>query len=313
MEKIGNMLKEKRIERGMSVEDISEKTRLTTKHIKALEEGDISFFHEDLSYLRFFVKSYCDAVDIDFEDVKDELRNSINDYTMTFAHSEQLSHEEIEHNIAKSEKLSKVQTADVKQTRKRRRRTKPDVSLISLVAIIGVVVLVLMFAFIIFMQTDSGKDKKPVNNMPIAGENDKDAYPSDQEKQKEEQKKEQVKELEIVKNDVTDYTINHVSATEKLKIETKFNGSNSGYSVTVDEKDIRENKIYNVGQTAKSEIEVKKGTKISIYIGCMVQTDIKINGKVVKTDSSINPSTYPGYCPSNTLTFTVGEINESAK
>lgn len=112
---------------------------------------------------------------------------------------------------------------------------------------------------------------------------------------------------------MTDYTINNVKEGEKLKVETKFNGSNSGYSVTVDEKDIRENKIFNVGQTATSEIEVKKGTKISIYIGCMVQTDIKINGKVVKTDSSINPSTYPGYCPSNTLTFTVGEVNESAK
>ena len=87
MEKIGNMLKEKRIELGMSVEDISEKTRLTTKHIKALEEGDISFFHEDLSYLRFFVKSYCDAVGIDFEDMKDELRESIDDYTMTSPNS----------------------------------------------------------------------------------------------------------------------------------------------------------------------------------------------------------------------------------
>lgn len=315
MEKIGNMLKEKRIELGMSVEDISEKTRLTTKHIKALEEGDISFFHEDLSYLRFFVKSYCDAVGIDFEDMKDELRESIDDYTMTSVQSAQLSHEEIEHNIAKSEKLTKVQTADVKMPRQKRRRAKPDVSLISLVAIIGVVVvvvIVLMFAFVIFMQTDSGKDNKPTNNMPIAGENDKEAYPSDDEKQKEEQK-EEVKELEIVKNDVTDYTINNVKEGEKLKVETKFNGSNSGYSVTVDEKDIRENKIFNVGQTATSEIEVKKGTKISIYIGCMVQTDIKINGKVVKTDSSINPSTYPGYCPSNTLTFTVGEVNESAK
>ena len=244
--------------------------------------------------------------------MKDELRESIDDYTMTSVQSAQLSHEEIEHNIAKSEKLTKVQTADVKMPRQKRRRAKPDVSLISLVAIIGVVVIVLMFAFVIFMQTDSGKDNKPTNNMPIAGENDKEAYPSDDEKQKEEQK-EEVKELEIVKNDVTDYTINNVKEGEKLKVETKFNGSNSGYSVTVDEKDIRENKIFNVGQTATSEIEVKKGTKISIYIGCMVQTDIKINGKVVKTDSSINPSTYPGYCPSNTLTFTVGEVNESAK
>ena len=65
------------------------------------------------------MKSYCDAVGIDFEDMKDELRESIDDYTMTSVQSAQLSHEEIEHNIAKSEKLTKVQTADVKMPRQR--------------------------------------------------------------------------------------------------------------------------------------------------------------------------------------------------
>ena len=36
MENIGKMLKEKRLELGLSVDDISEKTRLTPKHVKAL-------------------------------------------------------------------------------------------------------------------------------------------------------------------------------------------------------------------------------------------------------------------------------------
>ena len=70
MENIGKMLKEKRLELGLSIDDISEKTRLTPKDVKALEEGDMSFFHEDLSYLRFFVKIYCEAVNIDFERCK---------------------------------------------------------------------------------------------------------------------------------------------------------------------------------------------------------------------------------------------------
>lgn len=106
MEEIGRLLKEKRLELGLTIEEVSDQTRLTQKHIKALEEGDISFFHDDLSYLRFFVKSYCDVLGIDFDDIKDELRKDVNDYTMTFTTSTQLNHEEIE------KKCSEVRKAE---------------------------------------------------------------------------------------------------------------------------------------------------------------------------------------------------------
>ena len=148
MEEIGRLLKEKRLELGLTIEEVSDQTRLTQKHIKALEEGNISFFHDDLSYLRFFVKSYCDVLGLDFEDIKDELRKDVNDYTMTFTTSAQINHEEIEKNIAKSEKLSKVSTANVK-TRQKRRFRKPDMSLVSLIAIVAVVAIVIMFAFVV--------------------------------------------------------------------------------------------------------------------------------------------------------------------
>ena len=41
MKEIGKILQEKRIAAGLDIEAVSAKTRLTPKHIKALEEGDI--------------------------------------------------------------------------------------------------------------------------------------------------------------------------------------------------------------------------------------------------------------------------------
>ena len=318
MQKIGKKLYEKRIELGLSIDDISDKTRLTTKHIKALEEGDLSFFHEDLSYLRYFVKSYCAAVGLDFEDFKDDLQTSINEYTKSFAKSEQLTHDAIEENIANSDKLSRVETVDMNMKKRRTYLTnkanslkKTDVSLVSLVAIIGVVAIFMMFAFILFVRDDKPESVKP-QDIPIVEENDKndDSYLSDKDK---EEQVEDVKELEIVSDSTVDYTLNNLKANDKVVIETTFNGARSGYSVTVDGKETLDSKVYQIGETVKTEVEVKKGTKISLYIGCMVQTDIKVNDVVVKTDSSINPSTWPGQCPSNTITFTIGEVYESAK
>ena len=318
MQKIGKKLHDKRIELGLSIEDISEKTRLTTKHIKALEEGDLSFFHDDLSYLRYFVKSYCSAVGLDFEDFKDDLRTSINDYTMTFAQNEALTHNIIEENIAKSEKLSHVEKTDIHPKKRRayiskgaKNLKKTDMSLVSLVAIIGILVAFMMFAFIIFVRDDKSPSPKP-NDIPVAEESNKndDPYLSDKDKEEE---KEEMKELEIVNDSILDYTLNNLKEGDKVVFETTFKGSSSAYSVTVDGKETFNSQVYQMGETAKTEVEVKKGSKISVYIGCMVQTDIKINGEVVKTDSSINPSAWPGQCPSSTLTFTIGEVYESTK
>ncbi len=316
MENIGKMLKEKRLELGLSIDDISEKTRLTPKHVKALEEGDMSFFHEDLSYLRFFVKSYCEAVNIDFEDVKDELRESIDDYTTTFLNKAELTHQEIEKNVSRSERLSRVQSSDT--GRRSLRIQKPDVSLVSLVAIIGVVAIIILFAFVIFLKIGNKNDdlsqKQPV--APIQNEVGENVTEENSNKPSSDNSGEK-EEMEIVAgDDATHFFLTNVKDGDKLKVDTAFNGSNSGYSVTIindGNEEVRNNEVYNMGQTASTEVEVKKGTKINVYVGCMYQTEIKINDKVVKLDSSVNPSTWTGSCTSYTFEFTVGDQNESSK
>lgn len=313
MENIGKMLKEKRLELGLSIDDICKKTRLTPKHVKALEEGEMSFFHEDLSYLRFFVKSYCDAVNVDFEDVKDELRGSIDDYTTTYLNKAELTHQEIERNVSRSERLSRVQSSDT--GRRSLRMQKPDVSLVSLVAIIGVVVIVILFTFVIFLKSGNKNNdlsqKQPV--APIQNEVGKNET-EDKDKPSDTNDK---KEMEIVAgDDATHFFLTNIKDGDKVKIDTAFTGSNSGYSVTIindGNEEVRNNEVYNMGQVATTEVEVKQGTKINVYVGCMYKTEIKINDKVVKLDNSVNPSTWTGSCTSYTFEFTVGDQNESSK
>lgn len=292
MENIGKLLKEKRLELGLTIEEVSEKTRLTQKHIKALEEGDIQFFHDDLAYLRFFVKSYCEVLNIDFEDVKDELRGSVNEYTTSFTTSMQTTHEEIEKHVANTEKLTKVKSADVK-VRKKKTFKKPDMSLVSLVAIVVIVVMVIMLAFVVYLKSNPKKQDTPKDNQPIAGEqngNGENLYPATDDKDKDKDKKEPVKkEVEVTKNGVTTYTIENTGDGDELEFEVYFGGSNSGFSASVDGKVLDEPKaeVYNYQTSAKGKIKVKKGTKIQLYIGYMLNTSLKINGKNVKIDDSI--------------------------
>lgn len=309
MENIGKLLKEKRLELGLTVEQISEKTRLTTKHIKALEEGDITFFKDDLSYLRFFVKSYCEAVGVDFEDLKDDLRESVNDYTMTFTNTMTMQHEEMEKHISNTE-LSKVsKTADKKKkTRPKRTKSfrKPDFSLVSLIAVVGIVVVVLMFAFVFYLNSSKTDHGDTPTIPPVAQEqegNGDNTYPTTDEKKDEPEEK---KEVVITKNSVTNYTITEYEEGDEFVFATEFIGANSAYSVSVDGQVLSdpEAKIYygsNKPEPVNAKVTAKKGTKVRLYFGYINNINIKINDKSVKMDDSI--ATSGG---SYTLEFTFG-------
>lgn len=314
MENIGKLLKEKRLELGFTIEEVSKKTRLTQKHIKALEEGKIDFFHDDLEYLRFFVKSYCEVLDIDFDDLKDGLRDCVNEYTTSFTTSMQMTHEEIEKQVAKTEKLTNAKSAD-RIVRRKKKFKKPDMSLVSLIAIVVIVAMVIMLAFIVFLKSNpkdkgSAKDNQPLATVPST--TDKNQYPTKDEQDKNKEKEEAVKkEVNVVKDGVTNYTIENVKDGDELSFEVYFGGSNSGFSATVDGKvlDDPQAKIYNYQTSAKGKIKVKDGTKIQLYIAYMLNTSLKINGKNVKIDESIVNSGGP-----YTLELTVaGDKDESTK
>ncbi len=67
MKQIGKELKEVREEKGISLEEISEKTKIQPRFLKAIESGNWRELPEEV-YLRGFLRTYADALGLDGKD-----------------------------------------------------------------------------------------------------------------------------------------------------------------------------------------------------------------------------------------------------
>lgn len=298
MDKIGSLLKQKRLEKGLTIEAVSEKTRLTIKHLKAIEEGDISYFRDDLSYLRFFLKAYCNALDLDFDEIKGELQDSIDDYTTSFSKETLKEHAQIERGIAKTnEKMRKTEQEEIKQPKKQKpkkqkvkKHRKIDISLVSFLAIIVVIVIGLIFAFVMWFQGNQTPDEDVKTKPPIAvATKDADAQVNppvvDEPDEKKEMSISQAKE----EDGKAIYQIENLEAGEEIDIEVTF-ASDSSFRVLVNDKELSNPPSRGI-QSRKTVLHIREkaeaNKKILLAFGFMMNNSIKVNGKQVEIPESL--------------------------
>lgn len=74
------ILKKRRLDLGLSIQDVSAQTRLAPEYIKAIEENDLDVFSDDLSFVRYFIQSYCQALGVNWEALRPEVEGSIKYY-----------------------------------------------------------------------------------------------------------------------------------------------------------------------------------------------------------------------------------------
>ena len=63
MQEIGNLLKKERQEKGISLEEISRKTKIQVRYLQALEDGDFSRFAGKV-YIKGALRNYAESVGI---------------------------------------------------------------------------------------------------------------------------------------------------------------------------------------------------------------------------------------------------------
>ena len=51
------ILKKRRTDLKLSIQDVSAQTRLAPEYIKAIEDNDLDVFSDDLSFVRYFIRS----------------------------------------------------------------------------------------------------------------------------------------------------------------------------------------------------------------------------------------------------------------
>jgi len=85
MNKIGQILKSRREELGYSLILMSEKTKVPLAKLQAIEEGNLAYFKDELTYVKFYVRYYFNALHLNYEDHKELLNEALDDFTQTAA------------------------------------------------------------------------------------------------------------------------------------------------------------------------------------------------------------------------------------
>ena len=74
-----HILKERRTNLKLSIQDVSNQTRLAPQYIQAIEEHNLDVFSDDLSFVRYFVHAYSDAIGVNWQAIADEVDMDINE------------------------------------------------------------------------------------------------------------------------------------------------------------------------------------------------------------------------------------------
>ena len=296
LEQIGAILKERRQELNLSLNDMSEKTKLSLVQLEAIESGNIEFFIDDLSYLSYFVRYYSNALDINFNDIREELDDSIMSYTDSISLTKIKNQEEINKRVLKT------------TSRGKRAKKSIDFASIGLFLISLLIVVLLGFAVIkviIPALGSKGPIEPPVVTLPGDLEE-----PDDEEKKPETPIEETPveQELLVTEKDALNYEISGWTEDEEISINLKFNNRSwVGFSEDGEALAAPASAIYEKDDNALVIVKAKKDKVLSVNVGYTNGNVFSVNGE----DITLNPdvATSPSSHVFN-FTFKEGDLTE---
>lgn len=143
---IGTLLKARREELGFSLSQMSEKTKVPLHKLQAIEDDNIGYFKDEITYLKFYVRYYFTALHLNFDDYKEMFSSSIDTYTETAQLVKTQEMRELHKRVASH--------ADVQLNQRKKisrkgytKRVRSDLAFILMIVVGLLIVLSLLFIF----------------------------------------------------------------------------------------------------------------------------------------------------------------------
>lgn len=273
MEKIGAKLKEKREELGLSLEDMSIKTKIQPHYLKAIEEGNLDFFKDDLSYLRYYLRFYCQALNMSFEEVRQDFEDEMDKFNET-------------QSIKKIQEIEARQQSINQRIQDSRNQLKPekrkmDYSLVSLILVIVVVAGAMgVFAFK-YLPDFLAKEPDPIVQVT--------PYPSDEPFVSPEATDEPIvnekSKLTVTTVDGINYEVTGWKEKEEISIKVLF-GADTWMRVAYNDvvSDNPTSKIYKAEEKMEILVTAENDLKITVHFGRTLDNKIYLNDEEYALD-----------------------------
>lgn len=278
LEKIGQVLKSRREELGYSIDAMSQKTRVPAPKLKALEAGDLKYFANDMSYVKFYLRYYCNALHLNYEDFKEEIEISLDDFSNTTRLMKQV--EVQDSNARVFERTHKKASF---KTKKKNMFMNIDFSMIGIIGLSLILLLTLSFLFIRYVMPNIFQD--PSTNMNEAL---RDIPQAIDEETQEEVIIVENKVLSVVKKDISSYDISGFNEDQEIVFQVEFK-SNAYVSVTIDGVSSFNpaSQLYKVGSVLDLKLNAKSGQMIEVYIGWMNGNLLSFDGQPIDLDENV--------------------------
>lgn len=273
---ISEIIKQKREEKGLSVEELSSQTMLSIAIIKDLESGNFDHYQGEEAYMKMYLRKICRALDINEKEVQNEYLNL----------TQKIELEELQEAEAQNEQAKKKLSADEEKAKAFSFEKRPftnnkgvigDKSHLNVIRVIIIILLVAMIFCVGFFAISKTKSKANVpsftsNQQTAAGEVTK--KPS---KKKTEKKKEEVvPAVTYTRNSDLNYNFKLKDAnaqTFKLKVEYSKKCWGSLY-VNRTKYTQFEGKTYNEGDSVEVTLNTAEFNSLRLVSG--EQSGVKV-------------------------------------
>ncbi|KAF0820449.1 MULTISPECIES: helix-turn-helix domain-containing protein [unclassified Cytobacillus] len=287
MTELGNRLKEARLAKDMSLDDLQKVTKIQKRYLVGIEEGDYSMMPGKF-YVRAFIKQYAEAVGIEPEEIFEQYKNDI----------------PAQMNDDIPEKLSRVQSRkDLSGRTSKLFDILPKI-------LIGVFIVGLIAVLYNFLgaKDQADKEEKPsdltdeqtvIEESENLAENKKDESAEKKEesadkdandvneKDKDQETEEAPKQEVAVVQSSGNETVYELKNADKFELEVLSTGE-TWVNIKNGKGDSLFQGMLTADGTKSQKVDFSKETEASIVVGNSTQTEIYVNGE--KIEYKVPPS-----------------------
>ncbi|WP_271005060.1 helix-turn-helix domain-containing protein [Listeria seeligeri] len=284
MTELGDKLKQARREKGLSLDDLQQITKIQKRYLVAIEEGNYAVMPGKF-YARAFIKQYAEAVGLDSATLFDEFESEVPETPQ-----QEVVNNEPSRVQSKRNPMPAQSVGNQVNSRNRFFDILPKI----LIALFIVFILFIVWFFLLNKQDSSTEKVKTDTSNPTVKVEDstksedttkdtakKDTTEKDtttKDKEATDTNKEDTKELEVTKGETsgnaTTYTVKN---SNKMKLSLSATGDS-----WIGVSDVSGNTIENVtlsSQNPSAEVDLGTNETVTVVIGNAPVTTVKINDK----------------------------------
>lgn len=283
LEKIGKHLKQQRLDLGFTLEAMSQKTKISLPQLREIENGNLDFFANDITYLPFMVKAYARALYVDLKDLPSDVDQLVDVYYHTQELKLSEKFDQIHESIDSKTRSKRPHHHQVRSEIKKQKFEFSQLTLILIVLfiIISIIILTISFVLPLFKKEGGTNTTPPITGLPDKPDDEDPTQPNIPDDVIEQA-------LEITQVSPTEYAISNYGAEQEITLSMEFN-ARTWIRVYINDvaTDNPVSKIYKPDEKIEVIIKAKPNDKVMFHVGVVRSNVFRVDTEVVTLDESI--------------------------